>query len=122
MEDYAGNYTKEAYDFHGPQLVTRVLKRVCFVEDLSEVVNKPKMCQGITLLPDHTFFAFPWTNWKQLFEDAETVDISRSYTVHLYAKMSAETQGIPGDGSLLDSLTKTHCPNIYQLMVKTNTL
>jgi len=122
MEDYAGDYRKDAYDFHGPQLVTRALKRICSVNDLSKVINKPEMCQGITLLPDHSFYAFHWKNWTQLFEDSKAVDISHSYTVHLYAKMTAKKHGKPGDGSLLDMLTKTNCPTIYNLMVRNNTL
>lgn len=124
MIDYAQNYSKSEWASQGPDLVTRVLKRTCDVDFLSDAILEPDSCGGVSLHRQVSFYPIPWPEWPKLFQrlDPTLVDASLTYTVHLWGKLSRDATAKPGDGCLLDHLMKDHCPLTYDWIFKQNVL
>ncbi|GAB6026385.1 Lactosylceramide 4-alpha-galactosyltransferase [Chamberlinius hualienensis] len=69
--DYAMNYNATSRGYNGPRLVTRVLKRMCNVNNsFLSVLNKPEMCQGVNIFPRKAFYFF---HWDDLFRGKKTL-------------------------------------------------
>ncbi|GAB6029291.1 Lactosylceramide 4-alpha-galactosyltransferase [Chamberlinius hualienensis] len=121
MAAFSVGYNGQIWGAQGPVMITKILQQYCNVTDLTTVINSPNNCSGINILPRKKLFPFRWQNWEKLFQKPHNagVDISNSYTVHLFNSQSKKRVTKVGVGSLLEELFRKYCPSIYQMISKT---
>ncbi|KAM9311469.1 lactosylceramide 4-alpha-galactosyltransferase [Gastrophryne carolinensis] len=114
MKDFVGNYNYWIYGHQGPQLLTRMFKRLCYIHRLRE----RKSCRGVNVLPKEAFYPIDWQDWRKYFEPIDPMEMKAllkdSYGVHLWNKKSQV--GHLKVGSFLEQLQGEYCPTTNSLM------
>lgn len=93
MKEFAETYNPNEWAACGPHIITRVSKRLCGTNILTEI-GKMKMCKGFNFLKREECYALRWMDWEDLMttspEIAEKVmnKVNESLTVHFYSHIS----------------------------------
>uniref|UniRef100_T1JBS3 Alpha 1,4-glycosyltransferase domain-containing protein n=1 Tax=Strigamia maritima TaxID=126957 RepID=T1JBS3_STRMM len=101
LKEFSNTYSGSDWGWNGPQLITRVLKRVCGgIANLDEV-SRDK-CGGVTVLPSTAFYALQWKEWKDFFSATKMGKVMKriknSYLIHVWNKHSSDTPVKIGSG------------------------
>ncbi|CAM1331839.1 Uncharacterised protein g10695 [Pycnogonum litorale] len=115
-------WTGQVFAELGSNLITKVYKKVCRVDDLSKV-NRNR-CRGSTLVPSKSFYIVPWKDWSYLFHRYWTDSLldemmkQKSYLVHFYNKISKDRIVKFNSWSFIEILAKKHCPLVYNEAIR----
>ncbi|XP_037509048.1 lactosylceramide 4-alpha-galactosyltransferase-like [Rhipicephalus sanguineus] len=84
---------------------------------MSMLPSDKKFSRQLKFINESAFFVVPWQEWEHLFnpEMAPVVlsAINTSYGVHFWNSLSETRRVVPGSGSAMDVLARTHCPRVY---------
>ena len=136
-------YRRDSWGHNGPSLITRVLKKLCQVENLASVTasdiddadasidekNRIK-CKGFLILPSHTFYPIIWQEWQKYFNTRqkenenlwnETTVLKQSVAIHIWNKMSSKEKAQKSlkGRQLFTQLAFSQCPVTYQFAPET---
>lgn len=103
-------YNPNDYTAHGPAFLTRFFSSHCGLRMEDLVSSK---CLGVRILSRHYFYPIVWQQWERYFKEADGQtmdDVSRSYGVHVWNKISRDTAVNLDSNQLYAHLARTHCP------------
>ena len=137
-------YRRDSWGHNGPSLITRVLKKLCQVENLASVVasdiddvaawrldeKNRILCNGFLILPSHTFYPIIWQEWQKYFNTRqkenenllnETTVLKQSVAIHIWNKMSSKEKAQKSlkGRQLFTQLAFSQCPISYQFAPET---
>ena len=98
-------------------MLTKVLKNFCAQSELKKI--RPN-CGNLTLYDPEAFYAIPWRDWKEVYGDNLNHSLEHSFSVHLWNRHSLPIESAP-ETSVLNRLTKEHCPKTQYLWNKVHT-
>lgn len=115
MQVLAKEYDPDSYLYHGPDMVSEIMKTVCGVVSGHPESNR---CNNIKILPDNLFYPVPSITYKVLFEDNSNVankellnKINGSFGVHLWNSLSRQNNKFDAHSNqILAILARKHCP------------
>ncbi|XP_048460180.1 alpha-1,4-N-acetylglucosaminyltransferase-like isoform X2 [Rhincodon typus] len=122
MQDYVRNYEGRTWGYQGPALMSRVLKRWCQSDDLSQFFNL--QCKGISYLSPNYFYPISYTSWESYFQHWKRSSIepffSQTIGAHVwnFKNVGQQKKVIAGSGTLMEYFFTQHCPVTYKLLVK----
>ncbi|XP_066137627.1 lactosylceramide 4-alpha-galactosyltransferase-like [Euwallacea fornicatus] len=118
LEDLKHNFKGHDWGWNGPGTITRLLKRICNVKTVDEMVKKSS-CEGFKVYPPSAFYAIPYWDWKWFFEPqylevVEKMTVNSSL-IHVWNGFSATTK-IPIESTNVPYLefAKKYCPNVLK--------
>ncbi|KAG8174247.1 hypothetical protein JTE90_023416, partial [Oedothorax gibbosus] len=112
ISDLADTYDANGFAANGPVLLTKNIRKLC--KGVKVSMETPTC--GIRVLPTSVACPIPYERWKEYF-DAGTnrnMDLSQSYMIHIWNKMSSGEKLVIGGGSLYERAMKANCPITYQ--------
>lgn len=85
---------------------------------MSMLLSDKKFSRQLNFMNESAFFVVPWQEWERLFSPrvAPVVlsAVNGSYGVHFWNSLSEKRPPVvPGSGSAMDVLARTHCPQVY---------
>ncbi|CAG9767261.1 unnamed protein product [Ceutorhynchus assimilis] len=117
LQDLQNTFKGHDWGWNGPGTITRLLKKLCGVTKVNDMVGKT--CQGFKIYPPDEFYAIPYWNWKLFFEP-EALDsvmelTNSSHLIHVWNKFSITTK-IPLNVKGVPYLeqAKQYCPHIIR--------
>lgn len=88
LTDFSGDW----WNHNGPDLVTKVFKKVCGVDKVAEMY--PDKCHGLTVLPEECFTPIRYPGWGGLFTTIHVHEImgrvNSSFGVHTWNKITRD--------------------------------
>ncbi|XP_066477592.1 alpha-1,4-N-acetylglucosaminyltransferase [Tiliqua scincoides] len=114
MEDFVQKYNGDIWGHQGPQLITRMLGRLCNLTDFEDVVDQ--RCHNISFLHPHRFYPISYPEWRKYYEVWDpSPDFKDSYALHLWNFMNQEQKNVTtGSNTLVENLFKMYCPITYR--------
>lgn len=114
MEDFVQNYNGQIWGHQGPQLITRMLTKLCNLTNFEDVVDQ--RCHNISFLHPHRFYPIAYPEWKKYYEVWNpSPEFNHSYALHLWNFMNQEQKNVTtGSNTLVENLFKTYCPITYR--------
>lgn len=125
MQEYlASNFDGNVWGANGPLAITQILYDTCKVDNADEMT--PERCLGVTVFNHTAFYAVPYYEWSDIFDDTKTADVmaalSASYALHMWGRFSSAVKIAPkvaSGGAQRKNAFKTvaskSCPVTYQL-------
>ncbi|KAL1485526.1 hypothetical protein MTO96_031861 [Rhipicephalus appendiculatus] len=90
---------------------------------MSQLPSDAQYSSRINFWNQSAFFGVPWEKWNDLFipamAPAALRAVNGSLGVHFWNAASGKTRVVPGSGSAMDVLARTHCPEVYRIANKT---
>ncbi|XP_078251980.1 alpha-1,4-N-acetylglucosaminyltransferase-like [Rhinoraja longicauda] len=124
MIDYVAKYIGFLWGRQGPQLITRVLKRWCQMDNIRVFIGKE--CNGISLWIIDRFYPISYPAWQKYFVHWKKKDVERkfsaTYGAHVWNYMNSRKKKkvIAGSGSLIEHFFQLYCPTTYRNLTKLN--
>ncbi|XP_036917062.1 alpha-1,4-N-acetylglucosaminyltransferase [Sturnira hondurensis] len=118
MENFVEHYNSHIWGNQGPDLMTRMLRLWCRLEDFQGVSDL--RCSNLTFLHPQRFYPISFREWRRYYEVWDTDPIfNASYALHLWNHMNQEGRGVVrGSNTLAENLYQKHCPRTYQDLVQ----
>ncbi|XP_042885349.1 lactosylceramide 4-alpha-galactosyltransferase-like [Penaeus japonicus] len=113
----------------GPDLLTRQLHNLCpenFTLPKSTDVNALETCTDVTVYPSPAFYPIYWLPGEEHIQSVivmgkglgdKFMKESKAYTLHLYNSLSRKDVIYLGGDSILETIAKTYCPNVYEVLL-----
>ncbi|KAK5643036.1 hypothetical protein RI129_009203 [Pyrocoelia pectoralis] len=105
------------WGYNGPVVVTKILKKMCEVNNIKDIMYKKK-CSGFTVYPPEKFYPIFYENWRLYFEDARKKEkayvMGNSYAIHVWNKLSKNTVS-NSSGSIYRYAAGKYCPQVYSI-------
>ncbi|XP_074444145.1 lactosylceramide 4-alpha-galactosyltransferase-like [Larus michahellis] len=118
MQDFVDNYNGWIWAHQGPQLLTRVFKKWCSIQNIQDNMS----CKGVRALSPEAVYPIRWEDWKKLFETISSSELHKllksTYAVHVWNKLSHGTRLEITSQALLAQLYSQFCPATYAKMKK----
>lgn len=116
----AKEYDPKSYIYHGPDVVTEVMKNVCGLVAGSRESNK---CSDVQLLSDYLFYPIPSITSNTLFQDeshitdATLIKINTSFGLHLWNSLSRLQKPLDMNSNQVTAIVaREHCPITFSRM------
>lgn len=114
--ELAENYRPDVWAWNGPDLFARVMKKICQVEYIGEVLDKN--CRGVQLYPPNRFYPLWGPESLNFFNSTLTKTVLNQSAdmmgFHFWNSESRKIEGITmGNGAAYDLIAKEYCPQIY---------
>lgn len=113
LSDLIEHFDGASWAMNGPDVMTRVLKKLCKVES-SQITEK---CENFNLLPREKCYAIGWKEWKKFFKDESAEEVKRrtqnSSYIHLWNKYSSNYRLKIDSGAAFVKLAEAFCPRVY---------
>ncbi|XP_003822530.1 alpha-1,4-N-acetylglucosaminyltransferase [Pan paniscus] len=118
MENFVEHYNSDIWGNQGPELMTRMLRVWCKLEDFQEVSDL--RCLNISFLHPQRFYPISYREWRRYYEVWDTdPNFNDSYALHLWNHMNQEGRAvIRGSNTLVENLYRKHCPRTYRDLIK----
>lgn len=117
MEYLKDNFKLATWHVNGPGAATKVLKELCNVTDLDDVLNGTRKCEGVSLLPENMLQPIPHQMWQFYFTKGYGYKFEEKlksvYVLHTWNKLSEYEPIIIGRDSIYDVAARTYCPITY---------
>lgn len=114
--EFVATYNSEEWAYNGPQLVTRVLQRLCKVEKPLQMTRE--RCRGFMVYPPDSFYPLPWADWRDYFEPGaltETLNrINNSHIIHVWNDISKTVSFKVGTPTAYGLMADEKCPRSYR--------
>lgn len=114
MRDLARNFDGSIWGMNGPELLTRVIKKMCNIS----YFRSTQKCKNFTILETEKCYGVGWGEWEKFFEP-HSLDYVRkrtegSYFVHLWNKFSKTRKLEKTSDAALNEIVRKFCPRIYE--------
>ncbi|XP_066207216.1 alpha-1,4-N-acetylglucosaminyltransferase [Saccopteryx leptura] len=118
MENFVEHYNSHIWGNQGPNLMTRMLKVWCKLEDFQEVSDLK--CLDLSFLHPQRFYPISYPEWRRYYEVCDTdPSFNDSYALHLWNYMNQEGRVvIRGSNTLVENLYRKHCPRTYRDLIQ----
>lgn len=119
MEEFASTYDPKGWAANGPHVITRVVKRLCGSDVISDIV-KMKICKGFSFLKREECYAVRWMEWKDLMTDDPRLTekvmnkFNESLTVHFYNHLSKNHILKTRSNAPYIQLARKYCPEVFK--------
>lgn len=123
MEDFVNNYQGASWGHQGPQLLTRVLQKLCSFSVWDPEKDYYCKSQDVTICRQASFYSIPYQNWKMFYSPSWDMSIFKdSYAAHVWNQMNewnaSEKQTMKkGDDTLLTNMFKKYCPRTHEVLL-----
>jgi lactosylceramide 4-alpha-galactosyltransferase len=112
--DLIENFDGEIWGKNGPELLTRVLKKMCNIASF----NSTQKCKNFTILATEKCYGVSWEEWQKFFEP-HSLDYVRRHTkdsffVHLWNKFSKARKLEKTSTAALNEIVRQFCPRVYE--------
>lgn len=111
IADFAVIYDPDGFAANGPLLLTRNIRALCGVRDVLDTGNAT--CD-VRVMPTEVSCPIPYEEWEEYFRPNGSVDLSSSYLMHVWNKMSRDRRLAIGGGSVYEVVMKENCPITYK--------
>ena len=132
FKELMSSYNPNIWGHNGPLLIIRTMESYCQTKDIYKALmfNKYRLesykfnfttrenCQ-VNIFPNNFFNPINWKNVKVLFEENQSIQISKlidAYTLHFFSAKSKQLN--IGRNSVYEYLAKSNCPFTYEILVK----
>ncbi|KAL1485524.1 hypothetical protein MTO96_031859 [Rhipicephalus appendiculatus] len=92
---------------------------VCGATLMSQLPSNTKYSSRVNFWNQSAFCGVSWEIWNNLFipamEPAVLSAVNGSLGVHFWNSLSGKRRVVPGSGSAMDVLARTHCPEVYRI-------
>lgn len=116
VDDLQKNFKGDEWGYNGPGVVTRLLKKICGVQDAKDMLQK--YCQGFTVYAPEYFYPVPWWNWTIYFDTKYSEAIKsltkNSYVIHVWNKHSSNKKINVGCKVPYALYAEKYCPKVYK--------
>ncbi|KAF5269635.1 hypothetical protein FQR65_LT05974 [Abscondita terminalis] len=119
LEDLRNNFNGSHWEYTGPLVLTKILKKLC---NFKKATLKPNAnCLGFKILPIDKFYPISWRKTMKYFEAQESEELfnhimKTSNVVHVWNKFSSDVVADPN--SIYSKLAKKFCPLVYNVANK----
>jgi hypothetical protein len=111
----AKDYDPTAYLYHGPEVVSEVMKNMCGLVTGKSISNK---CTDVVLLPDYLFYPIPsiispilFQNFNNLTHTEWFIKINNSFGLHLWNSISHLQNSLNISSSqIVANIARQQCP------------
>uniref|UniRef100_H3B0R8 Alpha 1,4-glycosyltransferase domain-containing protein n=2 Tax=Latimeria chalumnae TaxID=7897 RepID=H3B0R8_LATCH len=119
MKDFVENYDGNSWGHQGPELMTRMLNKLCTLPTF-EGPQEDAACQNISFLQPNRFYPIPYSEWEKFFMVLDPFpDFNQSYALHLWNFMNNKGLKVePGSNHLIEKLFIKYCPTTYRVLVQ----
>lgn len=116
FRDFISNYNESVWGWNGPNLITRVIRKICHFEN--EVISEKVTCSNFTILPSEMCYKVHFTFWPFFFREKlgdETMKlINDSHFVHVWNSMSKNKKLKTNSSAAYIRLAHKFCPNVLR--------
>lgn len=109
-------YSSEEWAHNGPQLITRVLQRLCQVQ--KPLFMTRERCRGFHVYSPDVFYPLPWADWNNYFDPGALTDTMRltnlSYVIHVWNDVSYSVKLKVSSPGAYGVIANEKCPNSYR--------
>nr|XP_011719852.1 alpha-1,4-N-acetylglucosaminyltransferase isoform X2 [Macaca nemestrina] len=118
MENFVEHYNSDIWGNQGPDLMTRMLRVWCKLEDFQELSDL--RCLNISFLHPQRFYPISYPEWRRYYEVWDTdPSFNDSYALHLWNYMNQEGRAVVrGSNTLVENLYRKHCPGTYRDLIQ----
>lgn len=118
MENFVERYNSHIWGNQGPNLMTRMLRLWCRLEDFQELDDLK--CPNISFLHPQRFYPIPYPEWRRYYQVWGTEpSFNASYALHLWNFMNKEGRTpVSGSNTLAENLYRKHCPKTYRVLIQ----
>ncbi|KAM5314849.1 alpha-1,4-N-acetylglucosaminyltransferase-like [Glossophaga mutica] len=118
MENFVEHYNSHIWGNQGPNLMTRMLRLWCKLEDFQGV--RDLRCSNLSFLHPQRFYPISYPEWRRYYEVWDTdPSFNDSYALHLWNHMNQEGRDVVrGSNTLAENLYRKHCPRTYRVLVQ----
>ncbi|XP_063709063.1 lactosylceramide 4-alpha-galactosyltransferase-like [Culicoides brevitarsis] len=116
VREFMNSYNGSVYSYNGPQLLTRVLQKVCFTKDTKMMKRGP--CYDFEVLARETFYPIGFYEKDLFFNPSNLTQalekVKDSYAVHCWH--GGYLGGVHlkvGTQAAIGVLAEKHCPKVY---------
>ncbi|XP_031327590.1 lactosylceramide 4-alpha-galactosyltransferase-like [Photinus pyralis] len=111
LKELRGN----AWGQNGPEIVTKVLEKMCNVTEINEMYQKN--CSGVTVYPPDYFYPIDYKRWKLYFDSGHKNDlyhILASHGIRVWNMLSKDARS-DSEESIYRAIAKAYCPQVYSI-------
>ncbi|XP_037792532.1 lactosylceramide 4-alpha-galactosyltransferase-like [Penaeus monodon] len=113
----------------GPDLLTKQLHALCpdnFTLPKSTHVDAFETCTDVTVYPSPAFYPIYWLPGPEYIQSIivmgkglgeKFMNETKAYTLHLYNSLSQKDVIYLGGDSILETIAKAYCPNVYKTLL-----
>ncbi|XP_036188357.1 lariat debranching enzyme isoform X5 [Myotis myotis] len=118
MENFVEHYNSYIWGNQGPDLMTRMLRVWCKLEDFQELSDL--RCLNVSFLHPQRFYPISYPEWRRYYEVwSPEPSFNDSYALHLWNYMNQEGKGVVrGSNTLVENLYRKHCPRTYRDLIR----
>lgn len=114
FSDLKENFDGSKWGYNGPELITRVFRKLCnFTEKI-----EPQTCKKFTILPPEDCYSIGYNDWKMLFNASAAVEVKRktknSHFIHLWNKFSRNYLIQTNSKAAFITFANKFCPKVFQ--------
>ncbi|GAB6029290.1 hypothetical protein CHUAL_005055 [Chamberlinius hualienensis] len=119
MQRFASDFNSQLFSYHGPVMMTKMLKEMCGVEKMDELINDNR-CMGIWVLPKNAFYPVDYLSTVKYYSPVKNfdIDISQSFTLHINRHGVNGSHSTAAENSLINQIAKEFCPLTQQIMFR----
>ncbi|KAH8381771.1 hypothetical protein KR009_000050, partial [Drosophila setifemur] len=118
LTDFQNNYNGSEWGHNGPQMITRVARKLCGTEDIALMQSNRRRCLGLRIFGTEAFYAVSYSKWKDFFDpeklEETMVLIKDSFLVHLWNHFSSDLLIKLGTRSAYSTLAEKNCPKAFR--------
>lgn len=109
--DFISKYDGYRWGQNGPQLITRVAKKLC---KLNSTMSDPIDCSGLTILRKQKCYEMHYSQWAFFFSEKLSNDVLKrtkdSYFVHIWNRMIKNSTLRTTSSAAYIKIAEKHCP------------
>jgi lactosylceramide 4-alpha-galactosyltransferase len=117
VNDLTKNFDGKLYSQNGPLLITRVVRNLCNIKNLTEIVP-PQNCQGFNVLREGDCYPVEFNHWPDLMneQNAHLVmkKVEDSFVVHFWNKFSKKKSLRVESNAPYIQLARKSCPKVIE--------
>lgn len=110
------NFNPMRYAWNGPEMLTRVLSRVCQTNNVHDMTHKA--CKGFNVLPQANCFNISYSEWNLLFDADRTMDVLKrlkdSIIVHYWNSLSKKFKFPANMTNAFTEMARELCPRVMK--------
>lgn len=112
--DFIKNFDGTRWGYNGPEVITRVLNKLCNFGGPNPVSD----CKGFYILPTEECYAIGFKDWQMFFNESMRSEVNsrtkHSHFIHLWNKFSSNYRlKIDAKVAFID-LARKFCPKVYE--------
>lgn len=117
FRDFIANFDGTKWGQNGPEVITRVLKKLCKFATLSV------KCKNFNILPLEDCYAIGFDEWKMFFNESFTNEVKSrtrdSHFIHLWNKFSSNYKVKLNSKVAFLDLAAKFCPKVFKTREET---